>query len=599
MTDAHPAHLAPAPMEAAHRHLAAKALAEYSHERLIAPEPLGDDRHRVVADGETWTFTARVLHLEHWVVDPSSLERHGPGGPLPVDAQALVSALAPRLGLSAEMLPIYLEEIAATLASSAWKRVHAAVPVADLLAADHQQVEAAMTEGHPGFVANNGRIGFGLADHEAYAPEAGAAVRLLWLGVRRSGARLSLGGGLEESGHYRAELGEEWLEQARERVRVLGEDPEDYLLMPVHPWQWQHRLAISFAPDLARRDLVMLGEGPDLHQAQQSIRTFANHTDPGRSLTKVALSIQNMGFVRGLSPAFMEATPAINDWVAGLVHAEPELVDRGFTVLRERAAIGYTGDAYHAAARRTSERSPWTRMTAALWRESLVDRIGEGERAITMAALLHRDAAGDSYAAALIRASGLDARAWVRIYLDAYVRPIVHCLARWHLAFMPHGENVVLVLRDHTVARAIMKDIGEEVVLLGPTDDLDVPEACARVVGDYAPDLRALALHTDVVDGVLRHLAGILHVDGVLDQEEFWDELAHCLADHAADHPELADRLASYDLFTPRFAHSCLNRLQLRDPREMVDLGDQASSLIMAGELANPLAGRERALARA
>lgn len=598
MTDPHPAHLAPPPMEAAHRHLAAKAIAEYSHERLIAPEPLVGGRYRVVAGEETWILAARVLHLEHWVVDPASLERHGPDGPLPIDAQALVAALAPELGLSEAMLPLYLEEIAATLASSAWKRVHADVPVADLLEADHQQVEAAMTEGHPGFVANNGRIGFGLADHEAYAPEAGAAVRLLWVGVRRSGAVLSLGEGLDEAEHYRAELGDEWLEEARRRVRAVGEDPDDYLLMPVHPWQWQHRLAIAFAPDLARRDLVMLGEGPDLHQAQQSIRTFANRSDPTRSLTKVALSIQNMGFVRGLSPAFMEATPAINDWVAGLVHAEPELVDRGFTVLRERAAIGYTGDAYHAAARRTGERSPWTRMTAALWRESPAERIGEGERAITMAALLHRDAAGDSYATALIRASGLDARAWVRIYLDAYVRPIVHCLARWHLAFMPHGENLVLVLSDHTVARAIMKDIGEEVVLLGPTEGLRVPEGCRRIVGDYAPDLRALALHTDVVDGVLRHLAGILHVDGVLDQEEFWDELALCLADHAKDHPELAERLASYDLFKPRFEHSCLNRLQLRDPREMVDLGDQASSLIMAGELVNPLAGRGREAAR-
>ncbi|WP_300405336.1 hypothetical protein, partial [uncultured Nocardioides sp.] len=46
---------------------------------------------------------------------------------------------------------------------------------------------------------------------------------------------------------------------------------------------------------------------------------------------------------------------------------------------------------------------------------------------------------------------------------------------------------------------------------------------------------------------------------------------------------------ADYDLQRPTFRHSCLNRLQLRDARHMVDLSDQASSFLYAGELDNPL----------
>ena len=41
----------------------------------------------------------------------------------------------------------------------------------------------------------------------------------------------------------------------------------------------------------------------------------------------------------------------------------------------------------------------------------------------------------------------------------------------------------------------------------------------------------------------------------------------------------------AYDLLRERFRHSCLNRLQLRNTLQMVDLTDQASSLIFAGEL--------------
>ena len=64
------------------------------------------------------------------------------------------------------------------------------------------------------------------------------------------------------------------------------------------------------------------------------------------------------------------------------------------------------------------------------------------------------------------------------------------------------------------------------------------------------------------------------------------------LRDLQADHPELTDQHARYDLLAPDFEHSCLNRLQLRNTLEMVDLADQATSLQLVGRLTNPLHGR-------
>jgi siderophore synthetase component len=566
-------HLTPDTLARAQRHLVTKAIAEFAHERLLAPVAEGDRWLLTTPAGDTtYSFAASRLALDHWALDASSLVRAVKDEPAEPDAQEFVVEFAELLGIPDALLPTYLEEIAATLASACWKLTHSTATVDDLLTADYQQVEAAMTEGHPGFVANNGRVGFGADDHAAYAPETGSVVRLHWLAARRAHTRLSLGAALTASDVVDEQL-----------LLDHGLDPAEYLLIPVHPWQWTNKIAITFAPDLARRDLVHLGAGPDEYRAQQSIRTFFNTTDPTRPYVKTALSIQNMGFMRGLSPRYMAATPAINDWVHELVAGDPTLQACGFSVLRERAAIGYTGDAYHRLARP----SPYTKMLAALWRESAVPSLGEGERLMTMAALLHRDADGRSLAAALIEASPLDARSWVRRYLHAYLRPVVHGLLAHDLAFMPHGENLVLVLRDHVPVRAIMKDIGEEVAVMSL--DRPLPEDVERIRVDVHPDVKALALHTDVFDGVLRHLAAILHTDVVLDQEDFWAEVAHCVSNHAADHPELADAAASYDLFRPEFRHSCLNRLQLRNTLEMVDLADQAESLIYAGNLVNPI----------
>ena len=583
------AHLTPALMERAHRHLAAKAIAEYTHERLLAPvaDPERPGWWTVEAGASSYAFRARVHALEHWVVDPASLRRSRCERSEPrdqaVDAQVLVAELAPVLGIPDALLPVYLEEIGSTLASTAWKLRHRRVPVAELVDAGYQEVEAAMTEGHPAFVANNGRIGFGLDDYTAYAPETGRPVRLHWLAARRSCTRLTLGEGRTEEELYAGELAEATRERFHGRLRALGLDPADYLLLPVHPWQWTNKLAITFAPDVARRDLVHLGEGVDQHQPQQSIRTFFNRSRPERHYVKTALAIQNMGFLRGLSPAYMEATPAINDWVHGVVAADPELRSCGFSVLRELAAIGYTGDAFH----RTAGPSPYRKMIAALWRESPAPRLAEGERAMTMAALLHRDADGDALVTALVKASPLDAAEWVQCYLRAYLRPLVHCLHAYDLAFMPHGENLVLVLRDHVPVRAFMKDIGEEVAVMG---DLPLPAEVERVRGTFPDDVKALAIHTDVFDGVLRYVGAILDEDGVLAEEEFWGLVRATIEEHAADHPELAAAAERYDLLRPEFRHSCLNRLQLRNTLQMVDLTDQAQSLLFAGTLRNPAA---------
>lgn len=602
-------HLTADNMEHAHRHLAAKALAELAHERLFQPEPddgpgAPADGFRLALDGVTYRYTARRYALEHWVVDPASIRRTATAGmrgdvELPVDALELVTELQPLLQVPDTMLATYLEELSSTLASAAAKRereLDGHTPsVSGLLEAMRtasgtraaaeafQQVEAAMSEGHPGFVANNGRIGFSLSDYRAYAPERGARMRMLWLAARREHTHLALAADQSEQGHYGAELSDAERAAFADRLAARGHDSADYLYLPVHPWQWEHRVAITFAADVARGDLVPLGPGSDEYQPQQSIRTMFNRTRPERHYVKVALAIQNMGFLRGLSPAYMRATPSINDWVADLVTNDATLQTAGFSVLREVASVGYTGDVYH----RTPQPNAYRKMLAALWRESPVPRLAPGERLVTMASLLHRDASGTSFATALVRESGIAPEQWLRAYLDAYLYPLVHCLLTYELAFMPHGENLILVLQDGVVRRAVMKDIGEEVVVLG---DQPLPDRIERIREVVDDEEKALAIFTDVFDGVLRHLSGILAEDGVLGEERFWALVAETIDRHAAEHPDTVRGLG-IDLRAARFAHSCLNRLQLRNTLQMVDLTNQSESLIYAGTLANP-AGR-------
>lgn len=583
------AHLSPERWETANRLLIRKALAEFAHERLITPEAEADGDGYVVRadDGLTsYRFTALRRALDHWQVDAGSLTRIRDGAELPLSALDFFIELKESLGLSDEILPVYLEEISSTLSGTCYKLTKPKVTSTELARSGFQEIETGMTEGHPCFVANNGRLGFGVHEYLSYAPETASPVRLVWLAAHRSRAAFTAGVGIEYESFVRDELGTETVERFGAVLRERGLDPADYLLIPVHPWQWWNKLSVTFAAEVAREHLVCLGEGDDEYLAQQSIRTFFNRSRPEKHYVKTALSVINMGFMRGLSAAYMEATPAINDWLAQLIENDPLLKSAGLSIIRERAAVGYRHLEYEAA---TDRYSPYRKMLAALWRESPVAGLAEGESLATMASLLHVDHDGSSFAGALIERSGLAPVEWLRGYLRAYYTPLLHSFYAYDLVYMPHGENVILVLKDGVVQRAVYKDIAEEIVVMDP--DAVLPPEVQRIRADVPDDMKLLSIFTDVFDCFFRFLAADLASEGVVTEDGFWRTVAEVTREYQEARPELADKFRQYDMFAPEFALSCLNRLQLRDNRQMVDLADPSSALQLVGSLRNPIAG--------
>ncbi|MFJ3924817.1 IucA/IucC family protein [Streptomyces sp. NPDC090022] len=582
------AHLDPELWARANRAMVRKALAEFSHERLLTPADLGEGQYAVRSDDGSveYRFTAARHALDHWAVDEASVTRTVGGEQRPLDALDFHIELKDTLGLSAEVLPVYLEELSSTLAGSAYKYTKPQIPSSVLAKSSFQDIETGMTEGHPCFVANNGRLGFGVHEYRAYAPETATAVHLVWVAAHRSVTTFTAGEGLDHDSFLREELGETAVAGFAAKLSALGLDPADYLYLPIHPWQWWNKTTVTFAAEIANRRLVLLGEGEDAYLAQQSIRTFFNTTTPTKHYVKTAISVLNMGFMRGLSAAYMEATPAINDWLHRLIESDEVLRSVDFSIIRERAAIGYRHMQYERA---TDRYSPYRKMLAALWRESPVNFLrDEDERLATMASLLHVDSEGKSFVGALIAESGLPPAEWLAPYLRAYLVPLLHCFYQYDLAYMPHGENTILVIKGGVVQRAIFKDIAEEIVVMDP--DAVLPPAVERIRADIPEDMKLLSIFTDVFDCFFRFLGSILASEGICEESVFWRAVADCAHDYQASVPALADRFERYDLFADEFQLSCLNRLQLRNNKQMVDLADPSAALQLIGNLKNPVA---------
>lgn len=128
------AHLSPERWALANRLLVRKALAEFAHERLIAPRTLPDGRYEVRGDDglTSYRFTATRWSLDHWQVAAESITRHRDGDELPLSAIDFFVELKKSLGLSDEILPVYLEEISSTLAGTCYKLTKPRILVREL-----------------------------------------------------------------------------------------------------------------------------------------------------------------------------------------------------------------------------------------------------------------------------------------------------------------------------------------------------------------------------------------------------------------------------------------------------------------------------------
>ncbi|PSX18242.1 GNAT family N-acetyltransferase [Photobacterium kishitanii] len=568
-----------------------KCLAELSHERILHPEQIsqsGDWSGYTLSpeDGSIeYSFKAKRLALEHWLIDSNSIKKQIDSIEAKLDSVSFIIEFSSILQIPQKLLPTYLEEITSTLYSAAFKENKQWLSSEELLNADFQQVESAMSEGHPAFIANNGRIGFDAHDFVHYAPEAGKPISLIWLAGHKSRTEFSHSPEISYDSLLEQELDITTQEAFAAKISAKGQNPEEYTLIPVHPWQWFNKLANIYGPDIASNNLICLGYGDDSYQAQQSIRTFFNRSNPNKYYVKTALSVLNMGFMRGLSANYMRTTPAINDWVYSLIKEDGYLKNKEFHILREIAATGYRNPYYE---HKTLKDNPYKKMLAALWRESPVKLLEADQRLMTMASLLHVDPSNTALLPTLINASGLSTKTWLERYLDAYLSPLLHCYYQHSLVFMPHGENLILIFENHVPVKAIMKDIGEEIYLLN--SDTELPENVQRISIRVPAEEETLSFHTDVFDCFFRYMSAILVEHGDFPENKFWQLVANCIHQYQASNPHLQDRFVKHDLFSADFAHSCLNRLQLANNQQMVDLTDPAGSLKFAGKLKNPIA---------
>jgi siderophore synthetase component len=546
--------------------LVEKMLAEFLYEELLAAEPLAGrpGHHQVrLASGVTYTFAATRRLFDGWRVQEGSVRRSdGTGEVQATDPVGLLLDLRATAGITAATAAHLIRELRWTQVADA----HLATGgrrAAELVDLEHHAIEGEMG-GHPWIVPNKGRLGFGYADYLRYAPERRTPVRLHWLAARTRLASYQAVARLPQERLLAGELDPATVAAFTATLERAGADPGGYVWFPVHDWQWEHVVIPLFAPSLAAGDLVVLGEGPDAYLPQQSIRTLTNLTSPRRHHLKLPMSILNTLVWRGLPTNRTVAAPAVTEFLTGIVAADPFLhADRRLVLLGEVASVAVPHPAYEALPGAPYQ---YRELLGCIWRESLHGRLDPGERAMTMAALLHRDRHGTPVVAALAERSGLAASGWLARLFEAVLPPLLHVLYRYGTVFSPHGENAILLQREGVPTRLAVKDFVDDVNV----SDQPLPELRAALRPDVAevllaepPEWLCQFLWASLFVGHFRYLADLVEDYLGVGERRFWSLVRAAILGYQDRHPELADRFKTFDLLAPRFDKICLNRNRL------------------------------------
>lgn len=369
-------------------------------------------------------------------------------------------------------------------------------------------LETLATDGHRLHPCARTRLGWNRTDRERYDLETPTPIQVRLIADRA--------GVLARSGA-----------DFRTHPMLAGLDLPDPVV-PVHPWQLEHRVLPAY------RDLFDTGRLTVLDPTVPSrptaaIRTLAGAREPG--FLKLALGVHITSTRRDISPATALLAPYLNERLTGL-----------------------GGEGHRFLADTAGAWLPGRRDLTAIARAPLATVTPAGTACVPATALAATSpVTGVSLAAEYAQWSG-NPDAWLRAYADLVVPPVL-AKAAIGIGIEAHLQNSLVVMDGHAPVLAVTRDLGGA-RLHTPSIPvrLELPRE-SPVNAASLDQVRAKVAYT-LFQNHLAALVAVLARDCGIDPASFWADLADRIA--GLDLPEadrdayLAPRLPTKALLTMR-----------------------------------------------
>ncbi|WDQ30304.1 IucA/IucC family protein [Paenibacillus marchantiae] len=458
---------------------------------------------------------------------------------------------------------------------------------------EYDEWESALIEGHPYHPCYKSRVGFTLSDNEAYGPEFGPEFKLVWIAIKQDAAQISISSSLDMYAEFiHNELGQELqtfklilqevissanlkLNSAADAEVKLNTDGDasvdEYVFVPVHPWQWKRIISVACAEQLRTGEIVYLGQAGDTYRPQQSIRTLTNVSHRDKPYVKLPLNMVNTSSGRILAQHTIMNAARISDWLGRVVAEDSFLQDElGLIVLKEIAGVSY----HHQKLPNMLEQKIYGSL-GAIWRESLHPRLMAGEEALPFNALCHLDQQGTPVIKPWINEYGLDR--WARQLLNVAVVPLIHLLYAHGAALESHAQNMIIVLKEGWPSRIALKDFHDGIRYCPSIPhpfgypEIEYPPANHQRVNrnSFVEKEDPSEVKDFILDALLfinlTEVAFFLEKHFDLSEKQWWRMAAEVILNYQERFPELLARFEQFDVFAPEIEVEQLTRRRIHE----------------------------------
>ncbi|HGH7175324.1 TPA: IucA/IucC family siderophore biosynthesis protein [Bacillus wiedmannii] len=428
----------------------------------------------------------------------------------------------------------------------------------------YDDFESHLIDGHPYHPSYKARIGFQYRDNFQYGYEFMRPVKIIWIAAHKKYAAVGYENEVIYDNILKGEIGEHKLEAYMERIHSAGCDPNQYVFIPVHPWQWENFIIPNYANHIQDKNIIYLGKSEDDYCAQQSMRTLRNVTNPKRPYVKLSLNILNTSTLRTLKPYSVASAPAISNWLNDVVSDDPYLRDESqIILLNEFSSVTYD----------TNENAVYGSL-GCIWRESVHNHLDEQEDAVPFNGLYAKEKDGTPVIDAWLNKYGIEN--WLRLLIQKAIIPVVHLVVEHGIALESHGQNMILVHKEGLPVRIALKDFHEGLEFYRPflkemnkcPDFTNMHKTYANgKMNDFFEMDRIECLQEMVLDALflfnVGELAFVLADEYDWKEESFWIIVVEEIENHFRKYPQLKDRFESIQLYTPTFYAEQLTKRRL------------------------------------
>ena len=306
---------------------------------------------------------------------------------------------------------------------------------------------------HPG---SKTKMGFSLHENFLYSPEFQNPVSLVIAAIHKD---ISHTESTSQSSPYQQLIRRCFstsYEQFCQALVARNLDPDDYYLIPIHPWQAAYTIPCKFRHLLERKQLIMLPECTYATHASMSMRTMLSSLDNPRQLTpniKLPMAVHATSVMRTVSPESVSTGPRISNLLLQILDREPHIAG-AMRILVDLAGIHVT---------EAGERDD-LRHLAAILRMNAEYELASGETVVPVASLFVKTPAQKPLICEVLEALDCHSEKEIIGYFADYTKIVLKaCLDLYLLygiALEAHQQNTLVVFHNNRPQRLLMRDLG-------------------------------------------------------------------------------------------------------------------------------------------